>query len=70
MTDDPRDALARLLDAILECGSYVELERGADEGGPVVRAYQALGRPLPDELQSWLQLGPGGGPTEPARQHG
>jgi hypothetical protein len=52
---DAREALAVLLDAIVECGSYVDLEREAADAGPVVWAYQALGRALPDELRNWLQ---------------
>lgn len=59
MTGDPQHALNDLLDAIVECGSSVDLERHGERDGPVVCACDALGRSLPDEMRSWLRIGTG-----------
>jgi hypothetical protein len=44
------DALTQLIDAIDETHAFIDLEGGGDENGPVVRACEALGRPIPPQL--------------------
>ncbi|SFD74292.1 hypothetical protein SAMN05428997_14814 [Bosea sp. CRIB-10] len=49
-------ALSNLVDALIECRSF-EVECGCSEEGPLVLALEALGRPIPPELQAWFDQG-------------
>ena len=49
-----KEAFKDLLQAIIDSETYQELEAGCAGAGPVVTAYEALGEPLPQEIQDWF----------------
>lgn len=49
-------ALVDLCTALVDCQSF-EVEAGCSGEGPLVKAFEALGRDLPDELKEWLKQG-------------
>lgn len=52
-----RQALSDLIDAIDECGAFVDLEGGQGGYGSVVRACEAIEKPVPPNLAQWLAEG-------------
>lgn len=52
-SDNIRRALEELLEDLINCHNF-EVEYGASGGGSMFRAYQALGKPLPQEFLDWL----------------
>lgn len=52
--DPTRKALTDLLDAVMGADVWRECEAGHGGSGPIVMAFDALGKPLPPEVDNWL----------------
>lgn len=49
------EALSDLIDAIDNVRGFIDLEAGCSGEGPVVRACEAIGKPIPPNLAAWLK---------------
>lgn len=54
MSDPVRSALIELLEYLMECELFREIEAGCNADGPMARAYEALGEDLPPAMRAFF----------------
>ena len=55
MSSEVERALGELVDAIINCGCWYDIEGGQCGEGPLIRALAVLNQPVPQALQDWLK---------------